>query len=450
MTLTYLDDTWLAQEKTQLERLQQQLTTAAHLLTGLAEHAPEVAERLQELDQRWAHFNAALDAQAAQHRQALLEQGGAARADLDAHLRHVIADLGKLSEAGLLLEAQQGIQELRGHVHTLESARAETRRELEQLQQARKMLDQQGEHLTEELERLELEFGSHPAALQEAIEQHSQAEAALRQQNFQDLQERIDGEAAERTALSALLTRWRTEVDAVQAIQNDHQVKQQAFTNQLFLISKQLAHAQTELDELRSEHRAFAVAQQTHAEHLAAQVATLRGELTARVSPLDEAQKRIEHDLVETQAISDALRHDVHSLQTENDALIARLTTEENRTSALRTELTSIFRDGLAQSHKEQQASVEELKITVQNLEARWNERQNSTAAGLDDQRARLRDIEVAQTAALKPIEAKLGVLRRNVDEVDRQTRSTNERLQKFLGWFNAANALARLRGNSE
>jgi len=460
-TLTYLDDTWLDQERARLSGLTQRLESAADLLASLANHAPEVAERLNDLGRREVDLRASLNAQAVQQRQALQQEAGEARAALDTHLHRVIEDLSQLSEAGMLMEARQGIRELRIHLQDLQVLLAESSARFSQQllwqEQARKVLDQQGEHLTEELSRLEVQTGAYPAAWQETVEHTFREEAANRLKAVQELESRMRVEMTHRQDLSSLINSWRADLDAVQSLQGVHQTQQEEISGNVQQVMGQLEETLPLLAELRETldgQRHVILVQQEHGAQIERRVSALPTETAAlietRTAPLQVTQMHLEQGMISTQAALDELRGELAVLRSDNAGLVTRLATEEARSELLRTELVSALKSGLDRLNTEWLVKAETSHRTAQETEARLVEHDQLLNTGLEEHSRILNEVRSSMPNLLEPIEARLGILQRNVDDVERQTSSNGQRLQIFLSWFKAAGTVARLRGSPE
>lgn len=143
MTTTYLDDAWIDEELRQYEQLKAQLLASARLLDTATTSVPELTRQLEQLGRREQEMGEALEhlisrlrgdlegqfqvtlGTLEQRQNGVLgrldEQAAQGRAEIDAHVQQVVADLGQASQVGSVLALQGEVQTLIGKTENLMS-----------------------------------------------------------------------------------------------------------------------------------------------------------------------------------------------------------------------------------------------------------------------------------------------------------------------------------------
>lgn len=368
---TYLDDTWLQAELQRFEATKQALQEAAVLLERATTAVPQLQRGLEQLEQHERKTRKNLEQLSSEQRRELGGMVTQAQADFDAHVQAVMRKLSAMGEAGQLLELRQ---------------------EVSGLLLALPVLEQQAEHLTEELSEVQQRYPARITGLEDQV-------TDLREklgQSENHLTERLTGQVSE----------VRTALDALRERQADLQTHQKSQDAALQRTAQQLS------EQEQAEKRGGA---------------SLNARLVTVSQQVNETQERLTW-------------------------LEARQTTAESRLEQLEARVS----EQILASQEQFEAKLLDLTERQESLSTAQNlmherlvplrtlpEQVNTLSTSLEETRAQL-DTHHTQSSA------RLEGQREALADLERQVGSVQTRASRFIAWFEKASAMARLRGTPE
>lgn len=389
---SYLDDTWLQAEVERFEETKNKLQAAAALLERATTATPQLQRSLEQLEQRERRTKKAMEQLSSDQKQELsllLTQGQQA---FDAHVEETLRKLDELGDAGQALQLRQDVMGLLRNLPVLEQQAARLTEELGELSERAAAqttsLEQQVREIQGALDTLGKQLSAAVASQAASLEQLGQL--ALREKT-----------------LDANLSVLREQATELQKSQQQFQSYQQSQGSTIQRTVQQLSELENrgELRHKELEKNLSGVREQVTA--LVERATQLEARQTAADSRLEQLEVRLSQQLAAAQT----------QLQ---EQLLARLTQWQTESQ---------------EKHQQLQRHVESLMPLPQQVTAL-----DTGVRALQEQFKGQQEAVNTRHAAQQEVLA----------DLERQVKTGQTRVARFIGWFEKAGAWGRINGKPE
>ena len=389
---SYLDDTWLQAEVERFEDTKNKLQAATALLERATTATPQLQRSLEQLEQQERRTKKAMEQLSSDQKQELsllLTQGQQA---FDAHVEETLRKLDELGDAGQALQLRQDVM---GLLHSVP------------------VLEQQAAHLTEELRELSEQAAARTTSLEQRVREIQGALDTLGTQ----LSAAVAGQAASLEQLGQLALREKT-LDANLSVLREQatelQKSQQQFQSYQQSQGSTIQRTVQQLSELenRGELR--------HKE-LAKNLSGVREQVTALVERATQLEARQTAADSRLEQLEVRLSQQLAAAQTQlQEHLLARLTQWQTESQ---------------EKHQQLQRQVESLMPLPQQVTAL-----DTGVRALQEQFKGQEEAVNTRHAAQQEVLA----------DLERQVKTGQTRVARFIGWFEKAGAWGRINGKPE